>query len=190
MVAYKLNPHYCGETLDATQQDGFLKQEIIRMTPENERDAVIIEYSEYVGKLEGFSESHLWGNLTTKLINWQKLIVRRYSILSNIALKVLSILATSAASERNWSAFGFFYNKLRNRMLNQRVEKCVYLYWNMKILRKIKEKTNIDVMSELENDIEIENDSENDQFDNLFIEDFGANDLDSDNYFSNSDNNE
>jgi len=39
------------------------------MTPENERDAVIIEYSEYVGKLEGFSESHLWGNLTTKLIN-------------------------------------------------------------------------------------------------------------------------
>ena len=60
----------------------------------------------------------------------------------------------------------------------------------MKILRKLKEKTNIDIMSELENDIEIENNSENDQFDNLFIEDFGANDLDSDNYFSNSDNNE
>jgi len=75
-------------------------------------------------------------------------------------------------------------------MLNQRVEKCVYLYWNMKILRKIKEKTNIDVMSELENDIEIENDSENDQFDNLFVEDFGANDLDSDDYFSDGDNNE
>ncbi len=74
-------------------------------------------------------------------------------------------------------------------MLNQRVEKCVYLYWNMKILRKIKEKTNIDVMSELENDIKIENDSENNQFDNLFVEDFGANDLDSDDYFSDSDNN-
>ena len=75
-------------------------------------------------------------------------------------------------------------------MLNQRVEKCIYLYWNMKILRKIKEKTNIDVMSELENNIKIENDSENDQFDNLFVEDFGANDLDSDDYFSDGDNNE
>ncbi len=88
--------------------------------------------------------------MTTKPINWWKLVARRYPVLSNIALKVLSIPATSAASERNWSAFGFIHNKLRNRMLNQRVEKCVYLYWNMKILRKIKEKTNIDVMSELE----------------------------------------
>src|SRR6266540_477200 len=189
MVAYKLDPHYCGETLDATQWDGFLEQEIIQMTPENEHDAVIIEYSEYVEKLEGFLESHLWGNLTTKPINWWKLVARWYPVLSNIALKVLSIPATSAASECNWSAFGFIHNKLRNRMLNQRVEKCVYLYWNMKILRKIKEKTNIDVMSELENNIEIENDSKNDQFDNLFIEDFGTNNLDNDNYFSDSDNN-
>ncbi len=60
----------------------------------------------------------------------------------------------------------------------------------MKILRKIKEKININVMNKLENDIEIENDSKNDQFDNLFIEDFGTNDLDNDNYFSDSDNNE
>ncbi len=59
MIAYKLDSHYCDETLDTTQWDRFLEQEIIRITPENECDAVIIEYSEYVEKLEGFSESHL-----------------------------------------------------------------------------------------------------------------------------------
>ena len=77
-------------------------------------------------------------------------------------------------------------------MLNQRVEKCVYLYWNIRILRKIKEKTDIDIINELENDIdiEIENDSENDQFDNLFVEDFDTNNLDSDDYISDGDNNE
>ncbi|CAI2196109.1 9505_t:CDS:2, partial [Funneliformis geosporum] len=58
-------------------------QEIILMVPENKRDAIIIEYSEYVRKLEEFSKEHLW-------------VVRRYPLLSNIALKVLSIPATSA----------------------------------------------------------------------------------------------
>ena len=70
IIVYKLDSHYCDEILDTIQWDGFLKQEIIRITPKNERDAVIIKYSKYVGKLEGFSESHLWGNLTTKSINW------------------------------------------------------------------------------------------------------------------------
>ena len=60
-----------------------------------------------IQKLGGFSDDHLWGNLTTKPINWWKLVARRYPILNNIALKVLSIPATSAASERNWSAFEF-----------------------------------------------------------------------------------
>ena len=40
------------------------------MAPENKHNAIIIEYSEYVEKLGGFLENHLWGNLTTKPINW------------------------------------------------------------------------------------------------------------------------
>jgi len=71
-------------------------------------------------------------------------------------------------------------------MLNQRVEKCVYLYWNMKILRGIKEKTETNIVNELDNIVEIE---ENDlkfrndnSFDNFFFEekDFNMNDLNSD----------
>ena len=41
------------------------------------------------------------GNLTTKPINWWKLVAKWYPVLSNIYLKVLSILATSVASKRN-----------------------------------------------------------------------------------------
>ncbi len=54
-----------------------------------------------------------------------------------MTLKILSIPATSAASEQNWSAFSFIHTKLCNRLHNERVEKIVFIYWNLKILRKL-----------------------------------------------------
>ncbi|GBB90734.1 hypothetical protein RclHR1_01780001 [Rhizophagus clarus] len=40
----------------------------------------------------------------------------RYPVLSDIAIQILSILPTSASSERNWSTFGFIHTKLQNRL--------------------------------------------------------------------------
>jgi hypothetical protein len=68
----------------------------------------------------------------------------RYPTLSNVAIRVLSIPATSAASERNWSTFGFIHSKLRNRLHEERVEKIVYLFWNLRILRAIEKPTILD----------------------------------------------
>ena len=61
----------------------------------------------------------------------------RYPLLSSVAIKVLSIPATSAASKRNWSTYNFIHSKLRNRMTIDRAEKLVYIYWNIRILRKL-----------------------------------------------------
>ena len=61
----------------------------------------------------------------------------RYPILSDVAIRILSIPATSAASERNWSTFGFIHSKLRNRLHEKRVEKIVYIFWNLRMLRAI-----------------------------------------------------
>ena len=69
---------------------------------------------------------------------------RRYPILSDVAIRVLSTPATSAASERNWSTFGFIYSKLRNRLHEKRVEKIVYLFWNLRILRSIDRQITLD----------------------------------------------
>ncbi|CAG8856514.1 30048_t:CDS:2, partial [Gigaspora margarita] len=85
---------------------------LIRLAgPENEDQ--VLELSEYVGKTGGFSANYLW------------------------ALKLLSIPATSASSERNWSSFNFVHSKLRNRLHNPRVKKIVYIYWNLRILRSL-----------------------------------------------------
>ena len=71
-----------------------------------------MKLAKYVGKTGGFAHSHLWGDVIQKPINWWNLMKERYLILSNIAIQILSILATSAASERNWSIFGFIHSKL------------------------------------------------------------------------------
>ena len=68
----------------------------------------------------------------------------RYPILSDIAIRILSIPATSAASERNWSTFGFIHSKLRNRLHEKRVEKIVYLFWNLRILRALDKPITLD----------------------------------------------
>ena len=59
MVTYKLDSYYYDKLLNPMQQDRFLKQEIIRIVSENKYDAMIIKYSEYVRKLERFSEEYL-----------------------------------------------------------------------------------------------------------------------------------
>ncbi len=71
-------------------------------------------------------------------------------------------------------------------MLNQRVEKCVYFYQNIKILREIKEKTETNIVNELDNIVKIEENGlkfrNNNSFDNFFFEeeDFNMSDLNSD----------
>lgn len=143
LLAYQLDPKYRGELLNANKCDSIIEREILRLAPENKKDEVLIEYSDYIGKLGGFSDDHLWGAMTSQPINWWTLVARRYPILSTIARQILSIPSTSAASERNWSSFGFIHNKLRNRLEDNKVEKCVYLYWNMRILKQINQQEKV-----------------------------------------------
>ena len=98
-----------------------------------------------------------------------------------MALKILSIPATSAASERNWSAFNFIYTKLRNRLHNERVEKIVFIYWNLKILRKLQwplsvkefEKKNVEIgIDNSSNDTILIDDLEEHNWEDSFLFDY------------------
>ena len=50
--------------------------------------------------------------------------------LQQLAKQVFSMVASSAASERNFSAFAFVQTKLRNRLSEAAVEKLVYVRTN------------------------------------------------------------
>jgi len=51
----------------------------------------------------------------------------------DLAIYALSINPTSGAAERNWSTHGFLHSKARNRLDNERVEKLVYVFTNLRI---------------------------------------------------------
>ena len=57
--------------------------------------------------------------------------------LKKLAIYSLSINPTTGAAERNWSIHGFLHSQSRNRLLNPRVEKLVYVYQNLRVRDKI-----------------------------------------------------
>ena len=68
---------------------------------------------------------------------WQSLFSSSYPELTILAKWALCIAPTTGAAERNWSAFGHIHNKKRNQLLNERVNKLVYIYWNLRIKERI-----------------------------------------------------
>ena len=54
----------------------------------------------------------------------------------------LCIASTTDAAERNWSAFDHIHNKKRNQLLNEQVNKLVYIYWNLQIKEQIEDQKN------------------------------------------------
>ena len=57
-----------------------------------------------------------------------------YPTLQKLAVKVFSLPASSAASERCFSTFGFVHSKLRNSLGREKVKKLVYVKINGKQL--------------------------------------------------------
>jgi hypothetical protein len=58
------------------------------------------------------------------------------SPLQSTAKKLLTVPPTSAAAERNFSSFATIHTKKRNRLTTDRAGKLVYVYHNLRCLRK------------------------------------------------------
>ena len=57
-----------------------------------------------------------------------------FPFLSKVALRVLSIPTSSAASKRVWSIFAFNHSKNRNRLSVERADKLVFMDCNAVLL--------------------------------------------------------
>ncbi|PKY31632.1 hypothetical protein RhiirB3_393462 [Rhizophagus irregularis] len=62
IVAYKLDPRYCGSRLNARIFDPIIEKEILSLVGEEYKDIVLTELAEYVGKTGSFAHSNLWGD--------------------------------------------------------------------------------------------------------------------------------
>ena len=62
-----------------------------------------------------------------------------YSLLHMLAMKFLVQCATNSSFERNWSVYKYVHSTIHNKLLADRAEKLVYMYWNEKILSHIED---------------------------------------------------
>ena len=88
-----------------------------------------------------FGSELVWqsANFTPPVAWWNANFKEDYPELTKLASRVLSMPASSASSERNWSAFKFIHSPSRNRLTNPRVQKLVSVYWNLRLLEDVKD---------------------------------------------------
>ena len=187
VLAYYLDPRYCGKSLSQEHSRiNFLIEEASKLINKNSNAQLAREMLEYQSKLGVFSLNVLWSDEATKdPITWWSALRNEVPVLSEFAAKLMSIPASSAAAERNWSHFGFVHSLRRNRLTNDRVFKLVYLYSNLRLNDKVIN-NNIDSDNTEDEDIwlienedgddenEIENENENEQseIENEYWDDF------------------
>lgn len=68
---------------------------------------------------------------------WKVFGKNEFPALYICANRVFDMVASSAASERVWSAFGFIHSNSRNRLITTRVEKLTSIYVNNAILKQL-----------------------------------------------------
>ena len=98
----------------------------------------LLDLNKYHTKQGSFSEGDMWSKAAWRdgALAWWEIWGGNCPALQEVALRVLSTVVVTSGAEPNWSIFGFIHSKRRNRLYDGRVEKLVYVYQNMRLLRK------------------------------------------------------
>ena len=67
---------------------------------------------------------------------WWREYVGEKIKLQHVAVRVLSVAASSGSCECNWLSFNFVHTKKRNRLSVQQAADLVYIYCNMRLMHK------------------------------------------------------
>ncbi|XP_031327746.1 uncharacterized protein LOC116167597 [Photinus pyralis] len=132
MAADLLNPHSVGSYLSSEQKMRAMKF-INGLAKDMMLPTAIAELGHYMGKLHFFAENFLWEVLpTVDAITWWKGYCGDLS-LSKLAVRILTMPCTSAATERSFSTQSLIHTNRRNRLTSKRAIKLNYIQHNSKL---------------------------------------------------------
>lgn len=135
IISYYLDPRYCGKALKEEYSFTMIANEISKYVSQDLNGQLAEELLYYNNKTGPFNLSMFWKPEATKNpINWWSGLQSEVPILGKLAIKLMSIPASNAASERNWSNFGFIQNINRNRLTNERTFKLISIYANLRLI--------------------------------------------------------
>ncbi|CAH0562808.1 unnamed protein product [Brassicogethes aeneus] len=101
--------------------------------PEIDENTILMELANYQAKEDFFKKDFLW-LAVEKLspIAWWKGFCKNTQI-SKLAVRFLSLPATSAACERSFSTYGSIHTAKKNRLTNEKAAKLVYISHNLRL---------------------------------------------------------
>jgi len=144
IVAYYLDPRYRGCELTEDYPFSIIVQEASQFINSNLSGKLAKELLWYNSKTGPFQLQIFWeSEAVNNPIEWWNGLKKEVPVLGNLAVKLMSIPASAAASERNWSNFGFIQNIKRNRLTNERTFKLVSIYANLRLTNNQKLDDNI-----------------------------------------------
>ena len=146
-MAYVLNPKLGHKTsvLEEKEIMDDLKTVLRILEGGQELASMLIMVRNFLTKTQLFHESYIYSNVAKDISvqSWWETWTTDSDVgaVRSVALRVFARFATcstSSASERNFSIWGLIHSKSRNRLYNDKLEKLVYNYQSMRVLRKIK----------------------------------------------------
>ena len=141
-IAYLLDPRYLGEYMEDYNFKEALEETIFAWNGDNptiaadeKKQEMALEYTHFVIYAKEMKASNsiryqILENRSKTIYQYWSVEGARWPNLQKLSLRVFSMAASSAASERAFSTFGFVHSKLRNRLGGDKVEKLVYIKSN------------------------------------------------------------
>ncbi|XP_057831543.1 uncharacterized protein LOC131042228 [Cryptomeria japonica] len=107
---------------------------LTKLFPDSEmEDLMTSEFADFVAS-NGQSVSALRDKYKKDSHAWWYLNGHTSPNLQTLAIKVLSQVASSSSSERNWSTYSFIHSVKRNRLAASKAEELVYVHSNLRLL--------------------------------------------------------
>lgn len=143
-IAYILDPvllgkdmldqhrHRAEDSLFESVSRGIVITDENQVQYEAKKEQLFVEYTEWVIKANSERAKNdfrfkMLSKGTKTCIQYWLLDCLPYPTLREVAINVFSMVTSSAASERGFSAMGFVHSKLRNRLAADKVQKLVFI---------------------------------------------------------------
>lgn len=137
-IAFLLDPRYCNVQMEDDYRSSLL--DYIVDYKFNATDAISNEIKEL--RLKDLGQFHMsCRNSENRIIQWIRdgtvTIITywqtygaSYPYIQPIAIRIFSLITTTASAERNWSTHAFIHSQARNRLAGEKVEKLIYIKTN------------------------------------------------------------
>ena len=140
-ISYLLDPRYLGSGMTPERrihvEELIFNQPISRSQPSTAKSQEDL-FSDFTNFRIAAQEMKNQNTIVYRMVMERKVSVLKFWLsrgdvwphLQQLAKKIFGLVASSAASERNFSTFGFIHSKLRNSLSAAAVEKLVYIKTN------------------------------------------------------------